>query len=336
MHGDDDALLSSNTNGALDAVNSSSTAALNEYLFSLLPLLLSASHTDIRRSFVDPANAALTARFANEQQIQSVYINKIRKRRQQQHQQQQSTPQPSTPLALDRREEEDRALDPATTSTSTSTSTSIRFVYTVTSTLSWHPDNSASLALIKRVPTIDPTRSIAEQIHVLNLFGPALTASDPSSVDKAVAVVDDEDGQATERAAAASASNPYGSLHSIVHLAVQPYFEAYISRKTAAADEEPGNANGELPSSNSNNSLSSKSGPLNAITASASSLANKKGKDSNDLSSNTGIPIAKKKFAELELSLLHLQQNVEIPETVLGVHPIVMRAVEQVRHRLPF
>lgn len=53
--------------------------------------------------------------------------------------------------------------------------------------------------------------------------------------------------------------------------------------------------------------------------------------------------MTKKKFAELELSLLHLQQNVEIPETHLIIHPIIQRAVEQVRvilggvyHRLTF
>ncbi|KIM47305.1 hypothetical protein M413DRAFT_440753 [Hebeloma cylindrosporum] len=42
-----------------------------------------------------------------------------------------------------------------------------------------------------------------------------------------------------------------------------------------------------------------------------------------------GIPMTKKKIAELELSLLHLQQNVEIPETHLIIHPIIQRAVEQ-------
>ncbi|KIP08567.1 hypothetical protein PHLGIDRAFT_34940 [Phlebiopsis gigantea 11061_1 CR5-6] len=44
-----------------------------------------------------------------------------------------------------------------------------------------------------------------------------------------------------------------------------------------------------------------------------------------------GIPMTKKKFAELELSLLHLQQNVEIPETHLIIHPVIQRAVEQAR-----
>ena len=40
--------------------------------------------------------------------------------------------------------------------------------------------------------------------------------------------------------------------------------------------------------------------------------------------------MTKKKFAELELSLLHLQQNVEIPETHLIIHPVIQKAVEHV------
>ncbi|KZT09045.1 uncharacterized protein LAESUDRAFT_696464 [Laetiporus sulphureus 93-53] len=47
--------------------------------------------------------------------------------------------------------------------------------------------------------------------------------------------------------------------------------------------------------------------------------------------SKMGIPMTKKKFAELELSLLHLQQNVEIPETHLTIHPIIQRTVEEAR-----
>lgn len=321
-------MISSDADAILPTSSSSSAedSALNDYLLSLLPLLLSASQSDIRRSFLDLSNTALIARFANEQQVQSVYINKIREQRQQP-----PSTLPSTPAA-DALDAEDRALNQHAQTATTTT----RFIYTVTSTLSWHPDNVASLALIKRVPTIDSTRSIAEQIHVLNLFGPALTAASPSSTSaasndsKAVTLVDDDDGQAMSRASAASSANPYGSLHSIVHLAVQPYFEAYISRKATSADEEQESTARDLPTSSSGNALSSKSGgPLSAVTASAASNANKKSKD-NDLSPNTGIPIAKKKFAELELSLLHLQQNVEIPETVLGVHPVVIKAVEQV------
>ena len=35
-----------------------------------------------------------------------------------------------------------------------------------------------------------------------------------------------------------------------------------------------------------------------------------------------------KTFAELELSLLHLQKNVEVPEMHLVVHPVIQRVVE--------
>ena len=43
--------------------------------------------------------------------------------------------------------------------------------------------------------------------------------------------------------------------------------------------------------------------------------------------------MTKKRFAELDLSLLHLQQNVEIPETHLIIHPTIQKAVEQVCNR---
>lgn len=51
-------------------------------------------------------------------------------------------------------------------------------------------------------------------------------------------------------------------------------------------------------------------------------------KDTGATDAKMGIPMTKKKFAELELSLLHLQQNVEIPETHLVIHPAIQRTVE--------
>ncbi|KAL0574898.1 dynein heavy chain [Marasmius crinis-equi] len=56
-----------------------------------------------------------------------------------------------------------------------------------------------------------------------------------------------------------------------------------------------------------------------------------RGGSAKDIDTKLGIPMTKKKFAELELSLLHLQQNVEIPETNLVIHPVIQRAVEQAR-----
>lgn len=41
--------------------------------------------------------------------------------------------------------------------------------------------------------------------------------------------------------------------------------------------------------------------------------------------------VAKKKLAELELSLLHLQQNVEIPQVSLIIHPTIQKAISQAK-----
>jgi hypothetical protein len=57
--------------------------------------------------------------------------------------------------------------------------------------------------------------------------------------------------------------------------------------------------------------------------------AHASGKDGD---TRMGIPMTKKKFTKLELSLLHLQQNVDIPETHLVIHPshpVIQRAVKQ-------
>ncbi|KAF9586482.1 hypothetical protein BGW38_004001 [Lunasporangiospora selenospora] len=55
------------------------------------------------------------------------------------------------------------------------------------------------------------------------------------------------------------------------------------------------------------------------------------GKRPDDKDGKMGIPMTKKKIAELELSLLHLQQNVEIPEISLIIHPVVQRAIDECR-----
>lgn len=87
-------------------------------------------------------------------------------------------------------------------------------------------------------------------------------------------------------------TNPYEALHSLVHLALGPYFEA--------------------SSQQANSTLES--------TAQ---------KTYNDKESIGAIPTTRRKIAELELSLLHLQQNIEIPELNLNFHPIVDSALEK-------
>ncbi|EJT78073.1 dynein heavy chain [Gaeumannomyces tritici R3-111a-1] len=52
-----------------------------------------------------------------------------------------------------------------------------------------------------------------------------------------------------------------------------------------------------------------------------------------DVDAKTGIPVTKKRWTELELSLSHLQQNVEIPEVALPFHPIVQTALDEAASR---
>lgn len=86
--------------------------------------------------------------------------------------------------------------------------------------------------------------------------------------------------------------NPYEVLHSMLHFAVRPYFEAISTSQESVEDAH------ELP-------------------------------DNGDAKASI-IPNTRRKLAELEQSLLHLQQNVEVPELVLNIHPVIERALRQV------
>ena len=147
------------------------------------------------------------------------------------------------------------------------------YKYSLSQEISYGPNYVASIALIKEVPSLDPARPLGNQIQITNLPGPAATESGTAGV------------------------SPYEALHSYIHHAVAPYFNAYVSAKGGNAE---------------------------------TGIRTKQ----DDL--KMGIPMAKKKIAELELALLHLQQNVEIPEIVLSIHPVVSEAIKKVRKNLVF
>ncbi|KAK4049755.1 dynein heavy chain [Microbotryomycetes sp. JL221] len=84
----------------------------------------------------------------------------------------------------------------------------------------------------------------------------------------------------------------YEGLHKLVHYGVAPAFDAFVESKTKKE-----------------------------------AVARRRIDDGKDAESKLGVPMTKKKFAELELSLLHLQQNVEIPETYLTTHPAVTATI---------
>lgn len=112
-----------------------------------------------------------------------------------------------------------------------------------------------------------------------------------SSAPHLVADTGTPSGPGTVVTTPTSQASPYDGLHSLVHWGVAPWFDSYVASK-GGLEERP-------------------AGGKKAAEA------------------QMGIPVTKKKFAELELSLLHLKQNVEIPEVHLSVHPAIRKAVAQ-------
>ncbi|KAK8843995.1 hypothetical protein IAR55_006788 [Kwoniella newhampshirensis] len=149
----------------------------------------------------------------------------------------------------------------------------------------------STLALIKTSPTLDSLNPLGTQLHFVQL-------SSSSSLTAPLLVQDDTapSGTSTVVTTPTSQATPYDGLHSLVHWGVAPWFDSYVSSKQTL-----NNYNENITGGNS-----------------------KKGGEAQ-----MGIPITKKKFAELELSLLHLKQNVEIPEAHLSVHPAIRKAVGQ-------
>ena len=145
------------------------------------------------------------------------------------------------------------------------------FRYTLSPEISLSPSTVASVALLKRPQPINPHVPLAAQIQVINLPG---IANLPSSTK-------------TSHGPASA----FEVLHSVIHLALAPYFNAYTK---------------------SQNSPSTSKGRVDA---------DPKG----------GVPGTRRKLAELELSLLHLQQNVEIPELHLPLPDLVQEAIDVAR-----
>ncbi|KAL1303469.1 hypothetical protein AAFC00_006850 [Neodothiora populina] len=92
---------------------------------------------------------------------------------------------------------------------------------------------------------------------------------------------------------AGTAPSPFEALHDLLHFALTPYFEACTQGR------EAGNA-----------------------------LAKQ-----TDSEARTGIPAAKRKLADLERNFQNLQQNIEVPELHLPIHPIIQAAVDEAESR---
>jgi len=82
----------------------------------------------------------------------------------------------------------------------------------------------------------------------------------------------------------------YKSLHAVVSCRVKPWFDVFVGMR-AGPGKDTGGGGGEA---------------------------------------KLGIPMTKKKFARPELSCLHLQQNVDMPEMNLVIHLVIQCAVDLV------
>ena len=142
-------------------------------------------------------------------------------------------------------------------------------MYSLSSDFPLVPGTVASVAILKRPQPIDLSSPLSSQLQIVNL---------PGIVDLSA-----------ESQAAAQAPSPFELLHSVVHSALSPYFDAF------SRSRENGGQTSRIK---------------------------------NEGEQRTGFPGAKRKLAEFELSLLQLQQNAEIPQLSLTLHPTIRSAVE--------
>ncbi len=131
--------------------------------------------------------------------------------------------------------------------------------YIITHDVTTTLDTISTLAIIKRQPVLDTALQLQAQLQIVNF--PNVTGAE-------------------------GGLSPYETLHSLIKLAVSPYFD-------------------QLPRTRDGHSADK------AV----------------DGDTKPGVPMAKKRLAELELSLLQLQQNTEISEVVLAIHPIIHGAL---------
>lgn len=150
-------------------------------------------------------------------------------------------------------------------------------MYSLTPEISSSSTTVSNLVFMKRPQPIDPALPLTSQILITNLPGPATLTATVG-----------EQGPST---------SAFEVLHSYVHNALAPYFDANTKSQQVA-----NGARGRA-----------------------------------DVDSKTGIPVTKKRWNDLELSLLHLQQNVEIPEVSLIFHQVVQGALDEAeaRHSKP-
>ncbi|PLW56951.1 hypothetical protein PCANC_02857 [Puccinia coronata f. sp. avenae] len=291
---------------------------LIEHISNVLILILNAEQNQIDSSPLFSASASIDrlTRFATDSNCRVIYLYKNREQ----------TPLNSNNNANSTNQKSNSNNDQ---------DTAFSFVYSLKFEMDYNSNVHTTLVLIKRVPTLDFSRPLDNQLHFLNLFGPASNQIGLASSNQD-GTVEGSKEIIKSSTITSSQSNPYEELHNLVHLAVAPFFDAYVNSKIKSKninDTSINTPNNQITGPNASNSIPTGSSAAGSnVTGANASTANTTSKStSNKDDSKMGIPMTKKKFAELELSLLHLQQNVEIPEITLIIHPVILSLIEEAR-----
>ncbi|OLY80070.1 Cytoplasmic dynein 1 heavy chain 1 [Smittium mucronatum] len=182
--------------------------------------------------------------------------------------------------------------------------------YSVELELQWKKSLMGAIALIKNVPVLYSNTPISHQIQVINLPGPAINESlDKGRVgelDVNGNLIDPVESDTSNSAIQPNgflgigSQTPYEAIHSLIHYGVSPYLDSFIDSRQKA------------PNSSGSDSVAIK----------------RELKDSD-----SGLPMAKKRLAELELALLQLQHDTEIPEPNLIINKFVKNEIEIARNQ---
>ncbi|KAI9606638.1 hypothetical protein H4Q26_006174 [Puccinia striiformis f. sp. tritici PST-130] len=151
---------------------------------------------------------------------------------------------------------------------------SFSFVYTLKFDMDYSPNLHTTLVLIKRIGLAPSNQDGGTGKEIIK----------PSTITS-------------------SQSNPYEELHNLVHLAVAPFFEAYVNSKSKSKNINDSSIN-NTPNNQTSGVLTLVIQTKPAILLLVTPLLN---------------------------SLLHLQQNVEIPEITLILHPVILNLIDKAR-----
>lgn len=243
---------------------------LIDYLSRLLPIILSATRDQIDSSpiFTSSDSIDRLSRFGTDSNCRAIYLYKTREQ------------------AVN--SNTNNNLNPTSNlnqnpSSSTDQDATFSFFYTVKFEMDYHSNIVATLVFIKRAPTLDCSRPLDHQLHLLNLFGPAsnqvgLTTNSSNPDDGRP-----ENSKENVKSSTISStqSNPYEELHNLVHLAVAPFFDAYVNSKIKSKNLSDGLIN------QSGNQLSGPNASSSNPSANSTGTANLSGANSNNNNSGS-------------------------------------------------